>query len=671
MNDTKENPGGAETTERDSPSVSGDAGSSSDTPGGTEAAAVESPVEPDEETTIAGIRFLEFQDTSESEEFRRMPLPLSYPVRLLMRASLFRQVLEQSLAAAPLDDCSRHRETGGIFAGEVIAETGDDDSVIYRVYVRDYLPVGDGTLVEFTITQQDWAAAGPRLRDLSEKEKRALSYLGVFHSHPGHGVFHSPTDQRALGKEGGLLVDPWQFSLVLDHVSRSPKYPRGNAGIFFDNHKIAEFGLDQPFPHLGPLLDEVPASDPVSEDAASPPSLNGGLSDERPGAMAVVQSPSSGAPAATDQMTEAGPAGPDWERADVDRPGEPSRAPRLLLVTLVLVALVILVAGMLRLFGASNTTPPPPKTAMLTVSSADAGNELRPVIECKLDAAALELLKPHKSRDVSWRISLRKPGERGDGQTFLLEPEASIQDPTHVTLTTLERVPPEPHQFQIMAWAGGQRLLATDWSAAPLDLKLKAGRLQLGAKKFWRKRQDADTNRLHIELSWDQSALPKTQAGKVKLYRQVYPDKKSYERDKEFGAANPAPIPNIDPTQRSGYQDNSITVRRGHRAYVRYWIHGAPGITDQWEHPWEFRDLEPANSPGPAVSGGATNSGSNSGRSRGGSGTKTGGKAGGGKLGHKSGDGKAGGKIGDGKQGGSGSNDGHSSIPDPDKGGFH
>ena len=492
-----------------------------------------------------GIRFLEFNDLSEDEEFRRIKLPAGYPVQLLIRSSLFQMVLEQALAAAPLHGGPR-RETGGIFAGEIIKEKNDDEQEIARVYIRDYLPVGDGTLIEFTITQENWAEAGPKLRALNLREGRNLIYIGVFHSHPGHGVFHSADDRKALGKENGLLTEYWQFSMVIDHISRSDEYPFGYGGIFFDNTKVAEFGLERLFPHLRPLLEggKIGSSLVTLPDDTSP--------------------------------DDDGIVHPDSNRSrlfDFEKVKSVFGKFRSTLLGSIIAAACF---GTFWLLWSKFHRPPthPLGIKMLQI---DTGTELRPHLLCEVNRQAFVLhnISTADNSDLKWQLNVREANQPTVILIREVKAEALPVHPERWNFIPVSKFSPGYYQFQVVAKSKGNVLLAkSDWSATK-ELSLK----QIGLKIDVRQSvtQEPTSNHLNIELSWNSKLLPEAvPPGTMKLYREQFTDMASCIQAGDVPPEDLTPLPKValNPVRTARYTDRSLIVYQGQPLYIRYWLYG-------------------------------------------------------------------------------------------------
>jgi proteasome lid subunit RPN8/RPN11 len=189
------------------------------------------------------------QSTEDRTENRvnRAKLPLNQKNFVIRFAeSAYQQLLQQGFEAGPLHVRPRdRRETGGILVGKYETET-EGGVIVHVVDVDGCIPMQDGTLAEFSITQQGFATANALMR----QQWKDQSLVGIYHTHPGHGVFHSEPDKQALGRRGGILTEPYQFSLVMDHVTRTRSRPNGEIGIFLDNQEIGRFNLEAPFPEM-------------------------------------------------------------------------------------------------------------------------------------------------------------------------------------------------------------------------------------------------------------------------------------------------------------------------------------------------------------------------------------------------------------------------------------
>jgi len=215
---------------------------------------------PVEGATI-GFQVTAVEDKTETSPSAKIPMWQNCPIEIEFSRDAYLTIIQQiNRAAGQARPHDTHKETGGILIGTFKPfEAGK-----FRVSVEAVLPMEDGTLAEFSITQAQFAQASPVMR----QRWPGMVLVGIYHSHPGHQVFHSGLDQLALGKKGGLLVQPWQFSLVIDHISKQ-KYAYGYAGIFFDNVKSAEFGIEKPFPDmfgLTPTQASTQTHNPVEPD---------------------------------------------------------------------------------------------------------------------------------------------------------------------------------------------------------------------------------------------------------------------------------------------------------------------------------------------------------------------------------------------------------------------
>jgi len=188
-----------------------------------------------------GFEVVSLDDHTATMPIGELPLIPGGAVKLFFAENVYWDIVKQARRAAPAEQQRRyHKETGGILVGS-FRRTFQGD---YFVFVDGCEPMEDGTLTTFSISRQQFATALPQMR----ARWPGMLVVGIYHSHPGHGVYHSELDRRALGKEGGVLVEPWQFSLVIDPLLRSAKFPQGAVGIFFDNVERGRFGIDEPFP---------------------------------------------------------------------------------------------------------------------------------------------------------------------------------------------------------------------------------------------------------------------------------------------------------------------------------------------------------------------------------------------------------------------------------------
>jgi len=186
-----------------------------------------------------GLQIIEDRQIAANTNYLPLCNSSKHKLEIVIVDEVFESIVLQAHQAAPCNSPTRlRRETGGILVGRCEQISG----LKTIVFVEDCIQTQGlhSSLVEFQITKEDWAKALPEIRNRFENQTN-ITMVGVYHSHPGHGVFHSPTDQKSLGRSGGVLTQPWQFSLVIDHISQNPTGSRGlgTVGIFIDNEKIA------------------------------------------------------------------------------------------------------------------------------------------------------------------------------------------------------------------------------------------------------------------------------------------------------------------------------------------------------------------------------------------------------------------------------------------------
>jgi len=214
------------------------------------------------DAAAAGFEIEEVRERGQQAQVGRLPVTSDSPVEVYFQEEAYRQIRNQVMGAAPLKgDPRRHKEAGGILYGEVTPVVGGK----YVVNVREAVAVqgGASSRTQFTIGNQDWVTAHAEIRR-RRGDDHQLEVVGVYHSHPGHGIFHSATDAQSLGRKGGQFTAPYHFSMVVDHITRSGKSPHGRMGVLVDNVKVGEFNFEAPFPGLFQAQDHVsaPASAP-------------------------------------------------------------------------------------------------------------------------------------------------------------------------------------------------------------------------------------------------------------------------------------------------------------------------------------------------------------------------------------------------------------------------
>jgi len=223
------------------------------------------------DAAAAGFEIEEVRERGQQAQVGRLPVTSDSPVEVYFQEEAYRQIRNQVMGAAPLKgDPRRHKEAGGILYGEVTPVVGGK----YVVNVREAVAVqgGASSRTQFTIGNQDWVTAHAEIRR-RRGDDHQLEVVGVYHSHPGHGIFHSATDAQSLGRKGGQFTAPYHFSMVVDHITRSGKSPHGRMGVLVDNVKVGEFNFEAPFPGLFQARAQVPAA-PAKEAGAikmSPP----------------------------------------------------------------------------------------------------------------------------------------------------------------------------------------------------------------------------------------------------------------------------------------------------------------------------------------------------------------------------------------------------------------
>jgi proteasome lid subunit RPN8/RPN11 len=122
----------------------------------------------------------------------------------------------EELSAKMMDYAVRfkHTEVFGLLLGEVFhTPTGR-----LRTIVRDFVPAerlqaSTATFVE--VSAEELIRMDQKCEPLMAGN--ALLRIGWFHTHPGHGIFMSPTDRD----NHALYSKPWQIALVLDPIRKT------------------------------------------------------------------------------------------------------------------------------------------------------------------------------------------------------------------------------------------------------------------------------------------------------------------------------------------------------------------------------------------------------------------------------------------------------------------
>jgi len=161
--------------------------------------------------------------------------PPTIPIgNILIKPKAYEQIKKWSDTHSQGPDPQGWKEIGGALVGRRRLEPNGT----YTVLVEGYIPVPrPGSLAEFSITQQDFVVLQPKMR----QRHPGCVLLGIYHSHPGHGVFHSGIDKLALGKSGGVLTEDFQISMVMD-----PRHRESQVGIFVDNAEVGRFAYQTP-----------------------------------------------------------------------------------------------------------------------------------------------------------------------------------------------------------------------------------------------------------------------------------------------------------------------------------------------------------------------------------------------------------------------------------------
>ncbi len=208
-------------------------------------------------------------DRTEEAPFAKVKMFDRCKTEVFLRKDIYSYILDQIWeAASPETSVSQHKETGGVLVGRFLSLADG----AYQVNVEGVIPMNAGTLAEFSITQNQML----EVKGIMRERYPHLVLVGIYHSHPGHTVFHSNQDRVALGKKGGVLIEPWQFSLVIDHISTNRDFPQGSGGLFFDNIQQSHFRIDTLFPDLFRNTDRSPAVVSMPDSGPQNPGHPGG-----------------------------------------------------------------------------------------------------------------------------------------------------------------------------------------------------------------------------------------------------------------------------------------------------------------------------------------------------------------------------------------------------------
>jgi proteasome lid subunit RPN8/RPN11 len=101
-------------------------------------------------------------------------------------------------------------ELGGLLVGRVLQDAALS---ITLILLEDALLAldGHGTPTTFEYTPASWKAITPQLQQMHSDQ----TIVGSYHSHPGHGVFMSPTDKET---QANIFDHEWQIALVVDPI---------------------------------------------------------------------------------------------------------------------------------------------------------------------------------------------------------------------------------------------------------------------------------------------------------------------------------------------------------------------------------------------------------------------------------------------------------------------
>jgi proteasome lid subunit RPN8/RPN11 len=113
-------------------------------------------------------------------------------------------------------------ELGGLLCGEALYDRALD---LFIVVIEMAVPAvnGDGTPTTFSYTPAAWEAISPTLRQMNSE----WTIVGSYHSHPGLGVFMSPTD---LDTQAEVFPHDWQAAMVVDPSANTCGLFLGSSG---------------------------------------------------------------------------------------------------------------------------------------------------------------------------------------------------------------------------------------------------------------------------------------------------------------------------------------------------------------------------------------------------------------------------------------------------------
>ena len=113
-------------------------------------------------------------------------------------------------------------EAGGLLIG---AAFFDPHLKAYLITIEQSLAaeMADETELSIAFTAETWAQLLPEMQSLNPE----WTILGSYHSHPGMGVFLSPTDLEMLA---GIFPYQWQTALVVDPVTDEVGFFMGEKG---------------------------------------------------------------------------------------------------------------------------------------------------------------------------------------------------------------------------------------------------------------------------------------------------------------------------------------------------------------------------------------------------------------------------------------------------------
>lgn len=102
-------------------------------------------------------------------------------------------------------------EIGGMLFGTYVEDSSNNT---YKVYVEHFEPIESEGEDQFELVFKTKSLTDAILK--VEKQYPSLGLVAWFHTHPGHGLFLSPSDLRI---QNGFFKEPYQFAMEIDSLS--------------------------------------------------------------------------------------------------------------------------------------------------------------------------------------------------------------------------------------------------------------------------------------------------------------------------------------------------------------------------------------------------------------------------------------------------------------------